>query len=44
MQQLAYGTWANFVNKYYKLGENTMIDCLKQLVQLSMTIFQPMYL
>ncbi len=44
MQQLAYGTWANFVNKYYKLGENTMIDCLKQLVQLSMTIFHPMYL
>jgi hypothetical protein len=29
-QELAYGIRADFVNEYYKLGESTIMECLKR--------------
>lgn len=43
LQQLVYGTCANSMDKYCKLGENTS-ECLKWFVRTIVAFFQPMHL
>ena len=44
VRMLAYGVSANFLDDYVRLGESTIIECLKHFVKAVVDVFSEQYL